>query len=74
MSTEYNKDRDNIFYYTENIHLVKKSGAKIHINGHTHQNLDYKEDKIRILCNPLGYPGDMLINQVKQIEINKGDI
>ncbi len=49
--------------------LVKKSGAKFHIHGHTHQHLEYIQDDIQVICNPLGYPGDNTYSIVKQIEI-----
>jgi len=69
MADEYIGDQNNIFYYTDNFELLKMSDAKVHIHGHTHQSLDYTKDGIRILCNPLGYPGDNTYNYIKQIEI-----
>jgi len=69
MKEEYLNQKENIFYYTENFDLVKKAGAKIHIHGHTHQNLDYVKDGVQVVCNPLGYPSDNTYNTIKQIEI-----
>jgi len=69
MDEDYIKDPNNIFYYTDNIELLKNAKAKIHIHGHTHQSLDYTKDGVHILCNPLGYPGDGTYNFIKQIEI-----
>jgi len=69
MNSSYIGDLDNIFYYTDNLHLVKNSEAKIHVHGHTHQVLDYEKDKIRIICNPLGYPSDKIKFKMKQFEI-----
>ena len=69
MNSEYENDSNNIFYYTDNIELLKKSGCKIHIHGHTHQHLDYIKDDIRIVCNTLGYPSEQKNGSIKQIEI-----
>jgi predicted phosphodiesterase len=69
MAEEYLNQKENIFYYTENFDLVKKSGASVHIHGHTHQNLDYVKDGVQVICNPLGYPSDNTYNVIKQIEI-----
>lgn len=69
MTQKYLGDAHNIFYYTENIDLVKKSGAKLHLHGHTHQSLDYLEGEINVICNPLGYPSDNNFTKVKQIII-----
>jgi len=69
MHEDYIGDPNNIFYYTDNIELLMSSGCKLHIHGHTHQNLDYTKEGINILCNPLGYPSDGTYNTIKQIEI-----
>lgn len=70
---KYENDPYNIFYYTSNIELLKKSGCKLAIHGHTHQPLDYVKDDIRIVCNALGYKSEykegQLITSIKQIEI-----
>jgi len=68
MHDEYINDPNNVFYYTDNIELLKMSGCNIHIHGHTHQELDYTKEGIRILCNPLGYPSDETYTIIKQIE------
>lgn len=69
MSKEYLNDYSNIFYYTNNLDLLKESGCSVHIHGHTHQTLDYVKDGIRILCKPLGYPTENTYNSIKQIEL-----
>jgi len=58
MAEVYIGDEANIFYYTDDFDIVKKSGAKLHIHGHTHQFLKYNKDGVDVLCNPLGYPSD----------------
>lgn len=36
-------------------HLMKHKKIKIWCHGHTHKNLDYTHNKIRVICNPRGY-------------------
>jgi predicted phosphodiesterase len=38
--------------------LVESSGAKLWIHGHTHCPCDYVIGNTRVICNPLGYPGE----------------
>lgn len=69
----YVGNEDNIFYYTDNLHLLKESSCKVHIHGHTHNNLNYEKDGIKILCNPLGYKSEYregeIYTKIKQIII-----
>jgi len=69
LNVEFENAVENIFYYTDNIEILKRSNCKIHIHGHTHQNLDYIKENIRIVCNPLGYSSDKLNNNIKTITI-----
>jgi len=69
MEQQYENDVNNQFYYTHNIELLKQSGCKYHIHGHTHQDLDYEKDSIKILCNAIGYPSEQSYVSIKQIEI-----
>jgi predicted phosphodiesterase len=69
MHDEYLNSPDNIFYYTDNIELLKQSSCGVHIHGHIHQGLDYIKEGIRILCNPLGYPSNGTYTIIKQIEL-----
>jgi len=68
MAGEYLNQKENIFYYTDNEEILKKSGCSVHIFGHTHQSLDFNMDGIRMICNPLGYPTNNTYNVIKQIE------
>lgn len=38
--------------------MVKKSGAKLWIHGHTHHSTDYTIGDTRVLSNQRGYPGE----------------
>ncbi len=70
MFYEYIGDPNNAFYYTDDIKILKNSNCSIHIHGHTHQNLDYTKEGVRIICHPLGYPEETF-NTIKQINFTK---
>lgn len=70
MNKKYINDPNNIFYNTNNIEMLKKSGCKLHIHGHTHEQLDYVKDNIRIVCCPLGYPSENSYAVIKQISLS----
>ncbi|MEG3860085.1 metallophosphoesterase [Microcoleus sp. herbarium12] len=38
--------------------FVAKSGAKLWVHGHIHNQLDYKIASTRVICNPRGYPDE----------------
>lgn len=38
--------------------LVKHMHAKVWVHGHTHVCFDYHIGETRVICNPLGYPGE----------------
>src|ERR1700674_2629929 len=38
--------------------LVERSRAKLWVHGHTHCRFDYMIGNTKVLCNPLGYPGE----------------
>ena len=53
---EYVGDRNNIFYMTPDIDLVKESGADIVIFGHMHDVNEFQIDNVDFMINALGYP------------------
>ena len=72
MNMSYLGDLNNIFYYTSSIELLKESKCKFHIHGHTHDELDYTKEGIKILCNPVGYQSENfggIPPKIKQFEI-----
>lgn len=69
MHPEYVGDKSNLFYYTNNLDILKESGCKVHIHGHTHQKFEYEVDGIRVYCNPLGYAGENPFCMIQQLEI-----
>lgn len=40
--------------------LISKKAPKLAIHGHTHDSFDYSTGRTRVMCNPLGYPGENL--------------
>ena len=58
MPMMYRGDPSNIFYWVANKEIVKESGAKYYVFGHTHDPYRFKLDNCLCLCNPLGYSGE----------------
>jgi hypothetical protein len=46
-------------------------GVKLWVHGHVHDEWDYVEAGIRVVCNPLGYPFELHRRgaQIKIIEV-----
>lgn len=63
LNAAFATDLTELLLDTENLELC--------IHGHTHDKFDYTiEDKVRIICNPLGYPGEnMYFDSEKIIDI-----
>lgn len=38
--------------------LIEQYQPELWIHGHTHDRLDYKVGRTRVVCNPMGYPGE----------------
>jgi len=69
MNQRYVNDHGNIFYYVDNFDLVKQTGAKVYIYGHTHDIQEYEREDVKIYCNPLGYPSESRGKKIKQVTI-----
>ncbi|TMQ12563.1 MAG: hypothetical protein E6J90_31145 [Deltaproteobacteria bacterium] len=39
---------------------LERSGARLWIHGHTHVACDYRVGETRVVCNPRGYPGELI--------------
>lgn len=48
----------NRFFLCDVEPVVSTSGAALWVHGHTHAPCDYVCGDTRVLCNPLGYPGE----------------
>jgi hypothetical protein len=38
--------------------ILSHSQIKYWVHGHTHHNFDYHIEQCRVICNPVGYPGE----------------
>ncbi|CAB4134480.1 Calcineurin-like phosphoesterase domain, ApaH type [uncultured Caudovirales phage] len=51
-------DLTNYCFYSDLDDMILDSGIKLWIHGHTHDACDYMLGDTRVVCNPLGYPGE----------------
>lgn len=67
---EFRDDPNSVFYYVDNMDILKASGAKVYIHGHVHNTLDYHLSGLNIVCSPYGYPHDTnTVSKATQIHI-----
>jgi hypothetical protein len=58
---KYKDNALNPCFFTDLDYLMESINApKVWIHGHTHTRFDYMIENTRIVCNPLGYPGEKL--------------
>lgn len=68
--SRYSKnDRFNIFYESDNIELLKATGATKCIFGHTHINAKFQQDGIDFYASAIGYPSENKYNTIEVFEI-----
>ena len=65
----FKNDPGNIFYYVDNEDIVKSSGAKFYLYGHTHDEHIWERDGIQMRCNPFGYPMESRGKKIQSFEI-----
>lgn len=68
MPEEYIDDPVSTFFLFNGYKDIERISPKIWLYGHMHNNYDFKYKETRLLCNPLGYPGET-DNKYKTIEI-----
>ncbi len=66
---QYRGDPGNIFYYVDNFDIVKESGTKFYLYGHTHDVHKWEKDGIEMRCNPFGYPMESRGKRIQSFEI-----
>ncbi len=54
----YKDSELNRFFVCDITRLIEKRIPKLFISGHTHTSYDFLINSTRMLCNPLGYPGE----------------
>lgn len=57
------------FYYFDGLKDIQRISPKYWLFGHTHDRYDFMVEDTRLMCNPLGYPGEMSGNFIQEIEI-----
>ncbi len=66
----YRGDYTNIFYYVDNMELVKATGCKCYIYGHTHNEQEWEQQGVKVLCNPYGYPRESIGRKIKTLKVD----
>lgn len=61
----------NCFFLADVSRTIVENKPKLFCHGHTHKECDYVVDNTRIICNPIGYPGENIQTKeiIKTIEI-----
>jgi len=58
VNIQYHGYSTNKFFVNDVEEIIYQYQPTYWIHGHTHDSCDYKMGDTRILCNPMGYPGD----------------
>ena len=66
----YRNDKETGFFSFDGEEYVKNTTAKVWIYGHTHTPNDFEWHGVRLICNQLGYPGELKNIREKRIEIS----
>ncbi len=67
---DYENDELNPYFINDDPGLFEAMAAKVWIHGHTHSQFDYVHDGTRVVCNPVGYPGEMGKPRIKRTTVN----
>lgn len=67
----YAEDRNSIFYETDNIEAVKKTGTETVISGHVHGEYSFETEGIQLLIYPVGYRFESSNSSIHQVELFK---
>ncbi len=65
----YREDNSTCFFTFDGEEFVKNTSAKVWIYGHTHTPNDYEWHGVRMICNQLGYPGEIKDVREKRIKL-----
>ena len=68
IATKYKGDVLNRYFVNDLDYEIFNSNKRLWVHGHTHTKFDYKIGNCRIVCNPLGYPGE-LFKYVEDYEV-----
>lgn len=59
----------NLFYESDNLDLVKATGASHLLFGHTHTNIEHTYEGIQVHTNAIGYPQEQLYNKLNYFTV-----
>lgn len=59
VSPEFVGNPYNTFFVSDHDLFISELNPLVWIHGHVHSAWDYMVDQTRVLCNPLGYPGEI---------------
>jgi predicted phosphodiesterase len=59
IAPKFKKSSLNRFFAFPCDDLIASARPALWLHGHTHGSCDYKHGDTRIVCNPMGYPGDV---------------
>lgn len=58
VAREYEGSPFNAFFVSDCERLIERAQPPLWLHGHTHGACDYRIGATRVVCNPLGYPGE----------------
>jgi predicted phosphodiesterase len=58
VAPKYANDPNNCLFVSDMSELIKERRPALVIHGHTHAASDYMFGPTRVVCNPIGYPGE----------------
>lgn len=66
----YKGDSRNCYYVSDLDDRIKSiSAPDLWLHGHIHSPSDYMIGSTRVVCNPIGYPGELPNSEIKIVEI-----
>ena len=60
MKPTYATERGTTFYMFDGEKDIERISPKFWLFGHSHDKYDFIHKDVRFLCNPFGYPGEIL--------------
>ena len=67
--SEHTNKKSLMFYMTDDMNRVKKTGAKYVVYGHNHTITTWNQDDINFLTNSIGYPNELIFEGIKHFNI-----
>jgi Icc-related predicted phosphoesterase len=62
IAPEWLYENTNCFFLNNIENIVIEKAPKLYVHGHTHNPFDYFLHETRVVCNPFGYPGELIFN------------